>query len=521
MNPTQNQSGMNATPGRQMDFAAPKPETEASAPVPVTSAKAAINAMYAAAEAHKDAPILASSAREAVNAAASQRQHSSKSAANLHHGSIQKNIETTRPSASALLQRAKSPQPSSAETDPRLSFDPLARTAVAAKPKAKSAAKEQDIPIIRTSLKLGSSARPKPTPVILPPNSRMARVARPVGAKMPSKLTQLLSHRPIDAQIIQPNTVNPGTRTKQLASGQKSPAKTENDGKLEVQILSHKPATKITASAAPKPATPVPRPAGPVRDPQMRAGSTVKSRVAHKASAAPLWPNAAASALSPKPKFRPAPKGFASAAPSAVPADSSYVMAEPPKLNLSHSKPAIPKSAAEFGVVEDYHAPRAPEPLGDKAPIGHLKAQEVASGHGGSAPEAPAIKADNTSNYSFSRKDKEKSKPVDNNRYALGGQSPFLKTVNVEKRPLSDNAAPARPKIERPKVDDKPTKSSRKNVYTKKHKSKSEVRQELPQRPTVIIPSSRRSKVPLFFLILATIILGAIVGAAAYLCFFQ
>lgn len=520
MNSTQNQSGLNATPGRQIDFASPKPNTETSAPVPVTSAKAAINAMYAA-EAKKETPILAPSAREAVNAAAGQSHRNSKSAANLHHGSIQKNIETTRPSASALLQRAKSPQPSSAETEPRFSFDPLARTVSAPKPKAKPASKQQDVPVIRTSLKLGSPARPKPTPVILPPNSRMARVARPVGAKMPSKLTQLLSHRPVDAQIIQPNTINPGLRTKQLTSGQKTPAKVESDGKLEVQILSSKPAAKAPAPAAPKPVTHVARPSGPVRDPQMRAGSTVKSRVSSKTSAAPLWPNSAASALSPKPKFRSAPKGFATTAPSAMPADSSYVMAEPPKLNLSHPKPATPKDAAEFGVVEDYYAPRAPEPLGDKAPIGQLKAQAVASGHGGSAPEAPAIKADNTSNYSFSRKDKEKPKPVDNNRYALGGQSPFLKTVNVEKRPLSDNTAPARPKIERPKIDDKPIKTSRKNVYAKKHKSKSDVRQELPQRPTVIVPSSRRSKVPLFFLILATIILGAIVGAAAYLCFFQ
>lgn len=517
MEQTQEQSGLNGVRGRQMDFASSKPETETSAPVPVTSAKAAINAMYAQ-QAHPDTPVLAPSAREAVNAAASQSQRNSKSAANLHHGSIQKNMETSRPSASALLQRAKSPQLSSAETTPRFSFDPLARTS-APKPKVKTEPKQQDIPVIRTSLKLGSSARPKPTPVILPPNSRMARVARPVGAKMPSKLTQLLSHRPVDAQIIQPNTINPSGRTKQLASGQKSLAKPSNDGQLEVQILSSKAPAKAPSTAPPKPAAKVPRPAGPVRDPQMRAGSTVKAHVAGKASAAPLWPNAAASALSPKPKFRSAPKGYAAAAPSSAQADSTYVMTAPPKLNLSHSKPAAEE--AEFGVVEDYHAPRAPEPLGDKAPIGRLKAQEVASGHGGSA-DAPAIKADNTSNYSFSRKDKEKPKPVDNNRYALGGQSPFLKTVNVEKRPLSDNAAPARPnKIERPKIDDKSTKSSRKNVYAKKHKSKSEVRQELPQRPTVIIPSSRRSKVPLFFLILATIILGAIVGAAAYLCFFQ
>lgn len=70
-------------------------------------------------------------------------------------------------------------------------------------------------------------------------------------------------------------------------------------------------------------------------------------------------------------------------------------------------------------------------------------------------------------------------------------------------------------------VEEKSGKSGRKNIYAKKNKSKTDTRQDLPQRPTVIVPASRRSKVPLFFLILFTIILGAVVGAAAYLCFFQ
>lgn len=499
---TKNQSGKSGMPHRQMDFVANPPKTEP--PVPVTSAKAAINAMYAE-HAHRTEPVLAPSAREAVNAAASQGAgRNAKSASNLHHGSIQKNIEknidTSRTSAAALLTRAKSPKPSTKETNAANSYDPLASRLSSVKPalKASKAPDKQEIPVIRTSLKLGSSAKPKPKPVILPPNARMAKSARPVS-NLRSK-TGIITRRPSDVQIIQPNSINPST-AKRLSGGAKQLA-TGDVNALEVQILPSKKSLPVKAPAqvvksAPSAPARVPRPAGPVRDPQMVGGAP---RRATKPGSAPLWPAAAATALSPKPKFRPAPKGYASATPTGIPANSSYVMATPPKINFArHSVPE-----ADFGVVEDYHPSSTPEPLGDK----------VASP--AKSKESKEVKADNTSNYSFSLK----KKPADNNRYALGGQSPFLKSVSVEKRPLSDNSAPGRTKIARPVIEDKPTKASRKNVYAKK-KSKSEVRQELPQRPTVIVPASRRSKVPLFFLILFTIILGAVVGAAAYLCFFQ
>lgn len=63
----------------------------------------------------------------------------------------------------------------------------------------------------------------------------------------------------------------------------------------------------------------------------------------------------------------------------------------------------------------------------------------------------------------------------------------------------------------------------RKNRYDKKAVKKNRInpRPDLPARPTVIVPSSRRSKAPLFFLIMVTILLGAAVGGAVYLCFFQ
>lgn len=519
-----NQSGKSGMQHRQMDFVANKPvkktdspskSQDVEPPVPVTSAKAAINAMYAE-QKRKTEPILAPSAREAVNAAASQGAgRNAKSAANLHHGgsiqkAIEKNIDTSRTSAAALLTRAKSPEPSAEDIQPTDSFDPLASRLSSMKKPAKPAESKQEIPVIRTSLKLGSSAKPKPAPVVLPPNARMARVARPVGGIARAK-NGLIQRRSGDVQIIQPNSINPGQATKRLAGNSKQ-LSSANEGALEVQIipssksLPAKAPAQIVKSAPTAPAR-VPRPAGPMRDPQMLGGisrpaNLVPTAKAPKSGAAPLWPAAAATALGPKPKFRPAPKGYASNNPSGVPTDSSYVMATPPKLRVSHNN----HSSADLGVVEDYQPSGVPEPMNSTALNLPTKTPK----------EAPSIKADNTSNYSFSTK----KKPVDNNRYALGGQSPFLKSVSVEKRPLSDNSAPGRTKIARPVIEDKPSKGSRKNVYAKK-KSKSEIRQELPQRPTVIVPASRRSKVPLFFLILFTIILGAVVGAAAYLCFFQ
>lgn len=479
--PSQTQSGPGNASRQQIDFGAKKdPKKDAQKPTqkptPVISAKAAINAMYAERAKHPQPPVVAS-AREAVNAAAQQAgiQHTN-SAANLHHGSIQRNMESTRPSASAILRRADD----NTKIDMRAgSLDPLAK----AQPAAVQKRPEREIPVVRTSLKLGAAARPKPAPVVLPPNARMAQVARPVGARPASsssrKLAKLLRRNAVDAQTLPTPQVKP---RKTLSQGQAQPASDAHA--LTVKIIPSQPAGSTRSPRATSR-----RKVSAARDPQM---------------------------LSCRPsRFRTKPKDFSASHPAAMPADTSYVMAEPPKLNLK-KKPSTPD---QLGVIENFHLENPPQPLGDKAPTGSLKAQKVASGHVGAAPEAPAIKADNTSNYSFS---KPKSEP-DNNRYALGGESPFLKSVNVEKRPLSDSPHKFNPKVERKalpaSVDSSAPAKGRKNHYAKK--SVPAPHQELPSRPTVIIPSNRRSKAPLVFLVLLTIILGAAVGAAVYLCFFQ
>ena len=84
MHSTPQQSSTNQT----TQSSAPQQSTPQPQPTPITSAKAAINAMYAEQAKHPQPPIVMS-AREAVNAAAGQAgAQQTKSAANLHHGSI-------------------------------------------------------------------------------------------------------------------------------------------------------------------------------------------------------------------------------------------------------------------------------------------------------------------------------------------------------------------------------------------------------------------------------------------------
>lgn len=432
MQPSVTQPNPPAAKKQRMDFV---PAGNARPAVPVTSAKAAINAMYAERAQLAAASAAAPSARDAVNAAASERERSSKSAAHLHHGSIPRSMESTRTSASALIRTA-----------------------------GQSA--DQAAPVVRTSLKLGAAARPKEAPVVLPPNARMARAARSVDQiKASAKLAvgrNSHQNKLVDAELVEPTALTvkrPKALTSQSRAG-------SSENALAVKVV---PSGK--ARAARRPA------ASGVSDPSMR-------------------------------RFRSAPKGYAATRPSVkrpkAAVDNGYALIAPPKLREHHATPEI----------RAHRPSRVPEPLGDSAPIGRVSESHVAFGHGDAAkPYEPTIKAENTSSYSFSRKDRPESpKPAP---YTPGGQSPFLKSVSVEKRPLSGGVALPAP-VSSSAAPSKPAKASRKNQYAKK-----ESREDLPTRPTVIIPSSRRSKVPLFFLILLTILLGAVVGAAVYLCFFQ
>lgn len=89
----------------------------------------------------------------------------------------------------------------------------------------------------------------------------------------------------------------------------------------------------------------------------------------------------------------------------------------------------------------------------------------------------------------------------DASKYILGGKSPFIASVSVEKRPLSDSI---------PEYHVRTTK----NVYTKE-----KIIPEEPAAPVTIIsnPPAKKSKAALVAIIILTIILGAAVGTIAYL----
>lgn len=473
-----------------MDKAAErKGQTQETPVTPVRSAKDVINAMYAQDADKRLSNYLASSAQEIINAGG---RGGAKSAANLHRGSIQHQMESARPSASGMLRAAKAapkPQPKDTTT----SMDPLARRStstttvkrrVTTRPAASNATAA---PVIKTSLKLA----PK----------RKAPVAMPASARSGMRL------RSSDGMI---NNTKGQTALAKALSGRRATSTTR-----PAQPMQMAPAAEVEESVrlmqqATRQVLGQPEPVSVKRAtprPKRRSARGLMQDVVRAARPASNNPMTQAAneypADSVRHRFQTAPKEFV--AEPTVQKDA-YVGFDdfgdiPPdelkEEQTINSKPPVDiygmmdeepvGSAVNLGVVEDYN------PQGDTV-SGGIKEQKVAQGSGKVAP--------------------------DNHKYALGGQSPFfLKSVSVEKRPLSDGpkkgtaTAPEGTLYERPSAEP----IGKKNVYSKKTEPKTAI----PTKPTVIIPASRRSKAPLICLLILTVVLGAAVGAFIYLCFFQ
>lgn len=112
----------------------------------------------------------------------------------------------------------------------------------------------------------------------------------------------------------------------------------------------------------------------------------------------------------------------------------------------------------------------------------------------------------------------------DANKYSLGGRSPFLSSVRVEKRPLSgfvpDSTKTLRSEAKTPVKNSYRAKI--KQAVTKVRDEKSDA--QLPRRrETTIIstPKNHANSIGLTIAIILTIILGAAIGAVLYLVFFQ
>lgn len=437
---------------------------------PVRSAKDAINAMYAQGNNKGLGDYLATSAKEIINAGG-RATGDSKSATNLHRGSINHRVESSRPSASGLLKTAR-PKTTTRPSDTSAAMDPLARrSAPAVKPRATKKTAPATTPVVKTSLKLA----PKKSPAVISPQNIQRNTSR----------------RTIDM-----TTTRKGkTSLEQLLAGRqaKRPKVDDvaNDNAAESIKTIRQAALQTTAKVAPKtvsrPKMRAPR--GLMQDVIRPAGHPGPS-AARPAQPAPAdnHPNTRSGRPidSIKRRFRPAPKDYIAHEEVQEEAYAGYEVedqtAPKPPVEIYGMMDEEPTGKRDgLGVVEDYN------------PTGKIHEQKVAQGSGTAAP--------------------------DNSKHILGGQSPFfLKSVNVEKRPLSDSPHKSKSSPSEGTLYEQSSSEpiGRKNVYAEK-----ETKKPLPTKPTVIIPASRRSKAPLIFLLILTVILGAAVGAFIYLCFFQ
>ena len=112
----------------------------------------------------------------------------------------------------------------------------------------------------------------------------------------------------------------------------------------------------------------------------------------------------------------------------------------------------------------------------------------------------------------------------DANKYSLGGRSPFLSSVRVEKRPLSgfvpDSTKTLRSEAKTPGKNSYRAKI--KQAVTKVRDEKSDAQPPRRRETTIIsTPKNHANSIGLTIAIILTIILGAAIGAVIYLVFFQ
>lgn len=518
----------------------PAPKPPESPVIPVRSAKDAINAMYASENPARLSDYLSPSAKEVINAAA-RPMADSKSAASLHHASSsQHRLETTRPSASSLFRAAKSEKT-------------VIRTSLELDPEPSSRRTQKPQPVAPSAVRSASSPVSKPSPIVI--NSR-PRAEKPNSTSPERPQAQAVRPKKGRIQVTSPSPTAVAVATIEHAADAvahpvkntivKNPASKNAAKNSAVQSAVGRSKSTVSKS--------VPRPPRPVRrgglvqdiarpvssanpDIHINTPSPRPSRAPHLAKSSELTsdPYRKLPTDSVKRRFRLAPKGFAASKPEqARPARRKFMSFSNPDYTAPVPKPSPaveiygltePEPEEQdrdgLGVVEDYRPASPANPAMNTAASDRATAHDVSS-DSYSVPGAASVNADTTSAGASAKP--AKSAP-DNNRYALGGQSPFfLKSVSVEKRPLSD-APTRRSDTISPIYTDPGDDVPRKNVYDGKSKptksSKKTNPRDLPQRPTVIIPSNRRSHTPLFLLLILTVILGAAVGAAVYFFFFQ
>lgn len=462
-------------------------------PVAVRSAKEAINAMYADKEKSGLGDYLAMSAREIVNATDSKKGAEAKSAANLHKHANNRRMESVRTSASALMKMAAS-RPKTPSNRLQAS-DPIAHKASADSAKSVEIGPdkiESKAPtVVRTSLKL----KPKKPTVKLPNESRKRASSGIRLPKQPISLNKVHTHNP---QVFQ-DVVRVGGAKPQPKSAAKKPVSEAPLKNSEIRLK------KVPASQQ-----------NDVEKPVLKVGTGST----HKTKPNPID--------SIKKKFTPAPKGFAASSARAARPDRPYQVED--YLNPSHATKSVPATDD----ATHYYG------LSEEELVGNAKGVQVNRDQ--MAAEAGLGMIEDYSSGEETAEDKQatvlRRDSPDNNKYALSAQSPYYLKPEKEmkKRPLSGNGA-VRTQTEVATsvqaAQDLEEELPKKNQYkknSKKSKKVKEVKEKKPSKsarthdinqPTMIIPAHHRSNAPLVALLLLTVILGATVGALAYLFFFQ
>ena len=112
-------------------------------------------------------------------------------------------------------------------------------------------------------------------------------------------------------------------------------------------------------------------------------------------------------------------------------------------------------------------------------------------------------------------------KAPDGNTYSISGKSPFLPNYSVDKRPLS-NSVPVKKngeqfeKLSYLGVSDQSHDSSRKNIYHRDIDNSADADSEENKAVKIIDNDTDKHGMPVWLIILITIILGAAVGAGVF-----
>lgn len=519
----------------------------AKKPVAVRSAKDAINAMYADKDKSGLGDYLAMSAREIVNATDSKKGAEAKSAANLHkHAKNASNqrMESVRTSASALMRTANSS--GKAPVNRLQAADPIANKASQKESSVGPEKIESKSPtVVRTSLKL----KPKKPTVKLPTESQNRQIN---GIRLPKQSIPLnRGHTQGGPQMFQdvvrvngagkPGKIpdmGPAQSALDKSSGPKKPAQPSIVSQNGIKVKRKLP-KGVSMSGDIK----LGQMKKSVRTPLENAGIHLKKTLPTTLDdpEKPVLKSGTGSThgqrVNPldsiKKKFTPAPKGFAASNSREARPDRPYQVED--YLNPSHatkSVPATDDATHYYGLSEEELVGNTKgvqvnrDKMAAEAGLGMIE-DYSSDGEPANGNQATVLRRDSP----------------DNNKYALSAQSPYYLKPEKEmkKRPLSGNGVPRAQTEVATSVhagQDLEEELPKKNQYKKNSKKKDKVSkapkaQKSPKKvgksapahdinqPTMIIPAHHRSNAPLVALLLLTVILGATVGALAYLFFFQ